>query len=206
MIIIQQRRRLAFSLRIFVGRVSATQYPIFAILFSIRSLTAVVILLRRWKRSFIKGFSQRPSRVYLVCSRLWRRRTSNRYVVAQCIPIDIRLWNVQVASLDTIEASRIQRHLLKAFAIWRPSYDIQERFQVLQAFLGLREYKRIVPDAFDPIIQITGLEIINGDSTSDRDPARATRQLLFQPSPLSPSALTAAISNEAGMPIDSSFG
>ena len=35
-------------------------------------------------------------------------------------------------------------------AIWQPTYILQERYQILQTYLGIQEYKRIVPNTALP--------------------------------------------------------
>ena len=52
--------------------------------------------------------------------------------------------------VDLPEANQLQQHFLEAWTIWEPSYALQERYHILERFLGLRGSTRIVPDVTQP--------------------------------------------------------
>ena len=42
---------------------------------------------------------------------------------------------------------KIRQSLLAACSIWKPSYDIQQRYHILQTYLGLEDHESVVPHA-----------------------------------------------------------
>ena len=81
-------------------------------------------------------------------------------------------------------------------AIWQPTYILQERYQVLQTYLGIQEYKRIVPNTALPK---TAQDELN-DQARDEAAAEAAINVptaVMSPSPqLHPSSLTSSSSND----------
>ena len=56
------------------------------------------------------------------------------------------LTNLQTFGEPSI-AIDIRHSLLAACSIWKPSYDLQQRYHILQTYLGLKEHDSIVPHA-----------------------------------------------------------
>ena len=56
----------------------------------------------------------------------------------------------QSLPVDLPEANRIQQHFLEAWALWEPTYALQEHYHILERYLGLKGPTRIVPDVIQP--------------------------------------------------------
>lgn len=102
---------------------------------------------------------------------------------------------------DPSVAIKVRHSLLTAWSIWQPSFDLQQRYHILQTYLGLKEHESIVPHVIH--LTTTAEEPHNARDSSSRLNSQAPSTAFSSPSSQSPgsnsSISTAAYINDIEM-------